>query len=128
LTFNDAVEKLDLPKPEKAEKGKPAGKKKVMSFAPHHMISKIDLSGFKTVSRSSLKELLEAIELLPCLRSLSLRDNGITDDHDKEVLSIFDNKSIVKVDLSQNLMKKLGGQIGKKLKDECSHITWIDLT
>jgi len=25
-------------------------------------------------------------------------------------------------------MKKLGMDIGKKLKDECSHVTWIDLT
>ena len=62
------------------------------------------------------------------MRALNLSNNGITDDYDKEVLSIFDNKSITKVDLSQNLLKKLGGQIGKKLKDECSHITWIDLT
>ena len=25
-------------------------------------------------------------------------------------------------------MKKLGLEIGKKMKDECSHIQWIDLT
>ena len=25
-------------------------------------------------------------------------------------------------------MKKLGMEIGKKIKDECSHIQWIDLT
>jgi hypothetical protein len=25
-------------------------------------------------------------------------------------------------------MKKLGMEIGKKMKDECSHIQWIDLT
>ena len=66
------------------------------------MITKIDLSGFGEVSRSSLKELLESVELMPCLRALSLRNNGITDDHDKEILTIFDNKQITKIDLSQN--------------------------
>jgi Leucine-rich repeat (LRR) protein len=94
------------------------------------MITKIDLSGFAydNISRSSIKELLESIELLPCLKAISLRNNGITDDYDKEILQIFDNKQITNVDLSQNLMKKLGLAVGKKLKDECTHIQWIDLT
>ncbi len=92
------------------------------------MITKICLDNFGEVSRSSIKELLESIELMPCLKSLSLRGNRITDDYDKEILAIFDNKSITNVDLSNNLMKKLGMDIGKKLKDECSHIIWIDLS
>ncbi len=92
------------------------------------MLTKIDLSGFDFVSRSSIKELLEAVELMPCMRALSLRNNRITDDYETEVLSIFNNKSLVYVDLSQNLMKKLGAEIGKKLRDECNHIQWIDLT
>lgn len=119
---------FDLPKPEKQEKGKQAGKKKAFSFAPHHMITKIDLSGFNQVSRSSIKELLESCEMMPCLKTLSLRNNGITDDYSTEILAIFDNKGITNVDLSQNLMKKLGNEIGRKLKDECTHIQWIDLT
>ena len=92
------------------------------------MITKIDLSGFAEVSRSGIKELLESIEQLPCLKSLSLRNNRINDEYSNEILSIFDNKSITTIDLSQNFMKKLGMDIGKKLKDECSHVTWIDLT
>jgi Leucine-rich repeat (LRR) protein len=66
------------------------------------MITKIDLSGFAydNISRSSIKELLESIELLPCLKAISLRNNGITDDYDKEILQIFDNKQITNVDLS----------------------------
>lgn len=92
------------------------------------MITKIDLSGFADISRSGIKELLESIEQLPCLKSLSLRNNRINDEYSNEILSIFDNKSITTIDLSQNLMKKLGMDIGKKLKDECSHVTWIDLT
>jgi len=58
------------------------------------MITKIDLSGFKNVSRSAIKELLEQCELLPCLKSLSLRNNAITDDYSTEILAIFENKSI----------------------------------
>jgi Ran GTPase-activating protein (RanGAP) involved in mRNA processing and transport len=42
---------------------------------PHHMLTKIDLSGFRNVSRSSIKELMESCELMPCLKSLSLRNN-----------------------------------------------------
>ena len=66
------------------------------------MITKIDLSGFAydNISRSSIKELLESIELLPCLKAISLSNNGITDDYDKEILQIFDNKQITNVDLS----------------------------
>ena len=62
------------------------------------------------------------------MRSLSLKNNGITDDFEKEVLKIFENKKLVAVDLSQNQMgPKLGFLIGKSLKD-CTHIQWIDLT
>ena len=32
------------------------------------------------------------------------------------------------INLSFNLMKQLGLQIGKKLRDEVFHITWLDLT
>jgi hypothetical protein len=80
-----------LPKPEKLEKGKTT-KKKTVSFEPHHMITKIDLSGFGEVSRSSIKELLESIQLLPCIKAVSLANNNITDDYTNEILAIFDNK------------------------------------
>ena len=88
------------------------------------MIEKIDLSGFrlKRFSRSGMKELLEGLALLPCIRTLCLRDNGITDECDREILEIFSITKIKCVDLSKNNMQKLGGLIGKKLKDECTHI------
>ena len=127
-TFNQAMEDLRLPKPEKSEKGKPQNKKKLVSLEPHNMIQRIDLSGFKQVSRSSIKELMESVALLPCVKAINLANNNITDDYSAEILSIFDNKAITHVDLSQNLMKKLGMEIGKKLKDECQHVMWIDLT
>jgi hypothetical protein len=122
-TFIRAVEDLKMPKPPTVEKGKPAKVKKDISFAPEHMITKIDLSGFFTsCSRISIRQLLDGIEMLPCLRSLSLRNNGINDDFEKEILSIFDNKKIVAIDLSKNQMgSKLGLQIGKAIKD-CTHI------
>lgn len=80
------------------------------------------------MSRSSIKELMESVALLPCVKAINLANNNITDDYSTEILSIFDNKAITHVDLSQNLMKKLGMEIGKKLKDECQHVMWIDLT
>ena len=94
------------------------------------MIQTINLSGFKDrrISRSGLRELLDGIELLPCIRSLNLSNNGITDDFDKEVLDLFDKPKIKALDLSFNHMRQLGLQIGKKLKDEVFHLTWLDLT
>lgn len=97
----EAVEQLNLPKPQPKEKGKDS-KKKVISIAPELLIMKIDLSGFRTtgVSRSSLKELIEGLDGLPCIRSINLRNNGLTDDHEREILALFDYVKIRSIDLS----------------------------
>ena len=94
------------------------------------MIQTIDLSGFRDrrISRSGLRELLDGLELLPCIRSLNLSNNGITDEFDKEVLELFSMPKIKAINLSMNLMKTLGLQIGKKLRDEVFHIQWLDVT
>ena len=86
------------------------------------MLEKIDLSGFryKTFSRAGFKELLEGLAILPCIRTVCLRNNGITDEYDREVLELFSIVKIKCIDLSKNNMQKLGGMIGKKLKDECT--------
>jgi hypothetical protein len=58
-----------------------------------------------------------------------LRENGINEDCEQEVLEIFTITNIKCIDLSKNTIgPKLAAQIGKKLKDEVSHIQWIDLT
>ena len=93
LTFMEAIESLNLPKPEVVPKGRRgATARREIKFTAQHMIQTIDLSGFKDrrISRSGLRELLDGIELLPCLRSLNLSNNGITDDFDKEVLALFE--------------------------------------
>jgi len=94
------------------------------------MIQTINLSGFKDrrISRSGLRELLDGIEVLPCIRSLNLSNNGITDDFDKEILALFDIPKIKAINLSFNHLKQLALQIGKKMRDEVFHINWIDLT
>jgi hypothetical protein len=86
------------------------------------MLEKIDLSGFryKKFSRAGFKELLEGLAILPCIRTVCLRNNGITDEYDREVLELFSIVKIKCIDLSKNNMQKLGGMIGKKLKDECT--------
>lgn len=75
-----------------------------------------------------MRELIDGMELLPCIRSLNLSNNGITDDFDREVLALFDMTKIKAIDLSFNNLKALGLQIGKKLRDEVAHITWLDMT
>ena len=57
-----------------------------------------------------------------------MSNNNITDDFQAEILAFFDMTKIKAIDLSRNHMKKLGGAIGKKMRDEISHLKWIDLT
>ena len=128
LTFNEAIEKMKLPKGEAPKKGE---KKKMPAILKEHMhLERIDLSGFKNLrfSRSGLRELIEGINILPCIRSLSLRGNGITDEYDREILELLSIQKIKCIDLSHNQIHKLGGMIGKKIRDECTHIQWLDLT
>ena len=127
----EAIEDLSLPKPEILPKGARGAKaRKEIKFTRNHMIQTIDLSGFRDrrISRSGLRELLDGLELLPCIRSLNLSNNGITDEFDKEVLELFNLPKIKAINLSFNQMKNLGLQIGKKMRDEVTHINWIDMT
>ena len=126
----EAIESLQLPKPEVQAKGQRGNKRKEIKFTTNHMIQTINLSGFKDrrISRSGLRELLDGIEVLPCIRSLNLSNNGITDDFDKEILALFDIPKIKAINLSFNHLKQLALQIGKKMRDEVFHINWIDLT
>ena len=126
LTFFEAVEALKLPKAEEGGDGqKKRGDKKSVSLTilPHHMITQIDLSGFKNLrfSRAGLQELNIGLDRLPCIRSVSLKHNNIGDEHDKEILALMSITKIKSLDLSCNKMFKLGGQIGKKLRDDVTH-------
>jgi hypothetical protein len=125
---------MRLPKPEAgAKKGAPVDrKKKDIKISPEHLaLEKIDLSGFRTkrFSRAGFKELLEGLYQLPCIRSIILRDNGINEECEAEVLELFNITTIKCIDLSKNAIgPKLATSIGKKLKDDVTHIQWIDLT
>jgi len=57
-----------------------------------------------------------------------LKNNGIGDEHDREILAMMSITKIKSLDLSCNKMERLGAQIGKKLRDEVSHFQWLDLT
>ena len=127
-TFNQQIDALNLPKPPSNDK-RQANRKKDVKFEAHHMIAKINMSNCAySISRMGMRQLVDGIDLLPCMRSLNLSGNMLTDDYEKEILSIFDNKRIVAIDLSKNLFKKLGMQIGKKLKDECQQVVWFDIS
>lgn len=123
-SFAEAVELMKFPRPEPgAKKGQQNEKrKKEIRINPEHMaLERIDLSGFKDrrFSRSGLRELLEGIQSLPCIRTLVLRENGINEDCEAEILEIFTITNIKCIDLSKNAIgPRLAAQIGKKLKDE----------
>jgi hypothetical protein len=57
-----------------------------------------------------------------------LKNNGITDDFEKEILTLLSISQLKSVDLSCNKMEKLGNAIGKKLRDEVTNFTWLDFT
>jgi Ran GTPase-activating protein (RanGAP) involved in mRNA processing and transport len=120
---------MRLPKPEVGgggKKGAAGNKKKEIKLAPEHMaLERIDLSGFKhrRFSRSGFRELLDGLYSLPCIRTVILRDNGINEDCETEILDLFSITSVKCIDLSKNSIgPKLAGAIGKKLKDDVSHI------
>lgn len=58
-----------------------------------------------------------------------LRDNGINEECEAEVLELFSIFNVKCIDLSKNSIgPRLASMIGKKLKDEVAHIQWLDLT
>ena len=95
------------------------------------MIQKIDLSGFKgrMISRTGLLELVQGVEQLPCCKTINLSNCGITEEHDQEILKLFDCTNVKNIDLSKNsISKKMGLAIGKKLRECSGHIQWFDIT
>ena len=79
-------------------------------------------------AKAGLQELVSGMDRLPVIRAVSLRNNGINDEHEKEILALLSISKIKSVDLSCNEIEgKLAGKIGRKLH-EVSHIVWIDLT
>ena len=135
FSFAEAVELMRFPRQQgdpNAKKGQQDKKKKDIRLNPEHLtLEKIDLSSFrdKRFSRTGLRELVDGIQTLPCLRSVVLRNNGINEECEAEVLDIFSIINIKCIDLSKNSIgPRLAALIGKKMKDEISHIQWIDLT
>lgn len=127
---------MRFPRPEPGAKGQKGGagdkKRKDIKINPEHLtLEKIDLSGFKNrrFSRAGFRELLEGIQNLPCMRTIVLKDNGINEDCELEILELFSITNVKCIDLSKNAIgPKLASSIGKKLKDEITHIQWLDLT
>ena len=86
-------------------------------------LTRIDLCGFKYLrfSRAGLKELVDGITNMPQIRTLKLKNNGIGDEHEKEILSLLGIKTLRNLDLSCNNICKLAGPIGRKIRDEATH-------
>lgn len=54
------------------------------------------------------------IDKLPCIRAVALKNNGISEIHDKEVLALMSIPKVKSLDLSNNKIgPKLASQIGK---------------
>ena len=68
------------------------------------------------------------IDRLLMIKSVSLKNNGICDDHEREILALLSITKIRNVDLSCNNINRLAGHIGRKLRDEITHLRWFDIT
>ena len=110
-----------------AAKGKnPLGSK----LKDYEKIEVVELSGFngRGVTRAALKELIEGINLLPNVKMLKLKNNGLTDDFVEEVEQIFDMEKLRSIDLSANNFVKVGDVIGQKMKEKIKHVQFLDMT
>ena len=70
------------------------------------------------------------IDKLPFIRAIGLKNNGLNEIHEKEVLDLMSQSKIRSLDLSCNNIggKNFPSKIGKNLRDVSTHFVWIDLT
>jgi len=80
----------------------------------YEKIERVELSGFngRGVTWSAMKELIEGISLLPNIKKLTLKNNGINDDFIEEIVQIFELEKLISIDLSSNNIQKVGDVIG----------------
>ncbi len=82
---------------------------------------------YRGFTRAALRELVSGIEMLPCIRTVVLRHNGITDDCLPELTDLLSVNRIKSIDLSQNELERAGGrEIARKLKEEVTNLQWIE--
>lgn len=139
LTFLQAVHSFNLPRPAmialqyKKRRGgtNPKAKNPLGSkLKDYEKIEVVELSGFqgRGVTRAALKELIEGINLMPNVKMLKLKNNGLTDDFVEEIEQIFEMEKLKSIDLSCNNFIKVGDVIGQKMKEKIKHIQFLDMT
>ena len=138
--FLQALYKLNLPNMKKQDNSKKIGgaakTKKgdlVTTFDTKnvsHMVTKIDLSNYrhKEFTTAAFKEFIESVNDMRCQNTLILKNNGISDEHLRELDAIFSNKKITKIDLSQNEIGKKGILSIAKLLKKNRHLEWLDIS
>lgn len=97
-----------------------------------HLLQVIDLCGYRErkFSKIGLRMLVDSIQEMPCLTTLLLRHNGIDDSYRDELISLFSNRTICKVDLSNNQVESSTMiALGQHLLDnQLSHLRWLDMS
>jgi len=80
----------------------------------YEKIEVVELSGFqgRGVTRAALKELIEGINLMPNVKMLKLKNNGLTDDFVEEIEQSFEMEKLKSIDLSCKNFIKVGDVIG----------------
>lgn len=73
-----------------------------------------------------MKELLDSVLDMRCLRSLILQNNGIDDTYVDEINVLFNLTQIQKIDLSRNEMGRGAGMAIANLLKSISHLEWLE--
>jgi hypothetical protein len=79
------------------------------------------------MNKASLKELIEGIKNIQCLRILDLSFCHLSDELEEEIAEIFSIEKLEFINLKSNfLSKKVAITIGKKLKEFKNHIGYLE--
>jgi Leucine Rich repeat len=79
------------------------------------------------MNKASLKELIEGIKYIQCLRILDLSFCNLNDELEEEIAEIFSIEKLEFINLKSNhLSKKSAITIGKKLKEFKNHIGFLE--
>ena len=123
-----------LPNSEILRKGSKLKKIRITTFNemnPLHMVECISLPNFanRGFSKAVLRELIEGIKEMRCLKRIDLSNNGISLACQEEVCELFANSRLIHINLSKNNMnEQLAQAFASKIQQRSESLVWLDIS
>lgn len=123
-----------LPNSEIPRKGSKPKKVRITTFNemnPLHMVECISLPNFanRGFSKAILRELIEGIKEMRCLKRIDLSNNGISLACQEEVCELFANSRLIHINLSKNNMnEQLAQAFAPKIQQRSESLVWLDIS